>query len=159
MGDFQPGEKPGILSERGRMLRVLRAHPRTESIFVAQTPELAGNVARFELILDYDPFSLDAVRVVDRVEEELEALSREPGGFWSHAGFALSGTTAAIRDLREVTRRDNLRIQLQIQFHLWRNFTVFNVKTGRQHHFGGLAPFTDKAAAIGTDHQIKLARG
>lgn len=114
LGDFQPGEKPGILSERGRMLRVLRAHPRTEAIFVAQTPELAGNVARFELILDYDPFSLEAVRVVDRVEEELEALSREPGGFWSDAGFALSGTTAAIRDLREVTRRDNVRIQLLV---------------------------------------------
>ena len=78
LGEYAPGEKPGILSERGRTLRILRAHPRTKAIFVAQRPELAGNVARFELILDYDPFSLDAIKVVDNVEKTLSALSESP---------------------------------------------------------------------------------
>ncbi len=114
LGVCLPGEKPGILSEQGRMLRVLRAHPRTKAIFVAQTAELAGHVARFELILDYDPFSLEAIEVVDRVETKVQALTRQPGTFWFGAHYALTGTTAAIRDLRSVTQRDNIRIQILV---------------------------------------------
>ena len=111
LGDYSPGEKPGILSTRGRRLRMLRAHPRTEAIFVAQTPELAGDVARFEVILHHDPFSAAAREVVDRIEMTLRDLTRQPGTFWFGADYALTGTTAAIRDLQEVTRRDNIRIQ------------------------------------------------
>ncbi|NLX53781.1 MAG: MMPL family transporter [Planctomycetaceae bacterium] len=114
LGDYAPGEKPGLLSDRGRTLRVLRAHPRTKSIFVAQTQELAGNVARFELILTHDPFSLTAIRVVDQVQEALQTLTQTPGSFWHGAQFALTGTTAAIRDLRQVTRQDNVRIQILV---------------------------------------------
>lgn len=114
LGDYAPGEKPGLLSDRGRTLRVLRAHPRTKSIFVAQTPELAGNVARFELILTHDPFSLPAIHVVDQVQEALQTLTQTPGSFWHGAQFALTGTTAAIRDLRQVTQQDNVRIQVLV---------------------------------------------
>ncbi len=114
LGVYAPGEKPGILSERGRTLRVLRAHPRTKAIFVAQTPELAGNVARFELILEHDPFSLKAVQIVDQVEAKLQELGQQPGSFWLQSRYALTGTTAAIRDLRSVTRRDNIRIQILV---------------------------------------------
>jgi RND superfamily putative drug exporter len=114
LGEYERGEKPGILSDRGRTLRVLRAHPRTKSIFVAQTPELAGNVARFELVLEYDPFSLPAIHVVDQVQETLVALTQVPDSFWHQAQFALTGTTAAIRDLRSVTRHDNVKIQVLV---------------------------------------------
>lgn len=111
LGDYAPGEKPGILSTRGRRLRMLRAHPRTEEIFLAQTPELAGDVARFEVILQHNPFSVAARQVVDRIETMLRDLTQQPGTFWSGADYALTGTTAAIRDLRAVTRRDSIRIQ------------------------------------------------
>lgn len=114
LGEYKPGEKSGILSERARRLRVLRAHPRTKAIFVAQTPQLAGTVARFELILDYDPFSLEAVEVVDHVEAKLQQLTGRSGSYWSGAQYALTGTTAAIRDLRAVTQRDNVRIQILV---------------------------------------------
>ncbi len=114
LGQYGADENPSIVSSRGRRLRVLRAHPRTKAIFVAQVPELEGNVARFELILDYDPFSLDAVRTVDRVEQAMSNLTTAPGSFWQDAQFALAGTTAAIRDLRTVTRRDNIRIQILV---------------------------------------------
>lgn len=114
LGEYAPGEKTGILSDRGRTLRVLRAHPRTKAVFVAQTAELANQVARFELILEYDPFSLDAIQVVDRVQETLERLTRAPDSFWHGAQFALTGTAAAIRDLRSVTQRDNVRIQILV---------------------------------------------
>ncbi len=114
LGLYGPDEKPSIISTRGRRLRVLRAHPRTKAIFVTQVPELAGNVARFELILDYDPFSLDAVETVDRIEQAMHRLTTESGSFWQNAEFALSGTTAAIRDLRTVTTQDNFRIQILV---------------------------------------------
>ncbi len=114
LGEYAPGEKAGLLSDRGRTLRVLRAHPRTRSIFVAQTAELAGRVARFEVVLAHDPFSLAAIQVVDQVQETLERLTRAPDSFWHNAQFAMTGTTAAIRDLRSVTRHDNVRIQMLV---------------------------------------------
>ncbi len=114
LGQYGRDENPSIVSARGRRLRVLRAHPRTKAIFVAQVPELEGDVARFELILNYDPFSLDAVRTVDRVERALVRLTTQTNSFWHNAQFALTGTTAAIRDLRTVTRRDNVRIQVLV---------------------------------------------
>ncbi|MFO7902167.1 MAG: MMPL family transporter [Pirellulaceae bacterium] len=114
LGDYAPGEKPGILSSRGRRLRMLRAHPRTREIFVAQSPELAGDVARFEVILKHNPFSLDAIQVVDRIEDKLQALTQRADAFWSGAEYALTGTTAGIRDLRAVTRRDNIRIKILV---------------------------------------------
>jgi RND superfamily putative drug exporter len=114
LGDYSPGEKPGIASDRGRTLRILRTHPRTKSIFVAQLPELVGSVARFELILEHDPFSLQAIHVVDEVQKKLHQLSEIPDSFWAGAEFAMTGTTAAIRDLRQVTRRDNALIQVLV---------------------------------------------
>lgn len=114
LGDYAPGEKPGIASDRGRTLRILRAHPRTKSIFVAQVPALVGSVARFELILEHDPFSLEAIRVVDDVQRRLHQLADAPESFWHGTEFAMTGTTAAIRDLRQVTRRDNVLIQILV---------------------------------------------
>jgi RND superfamily putative drug exporter len=114
LGQYGPNENPSIVSARGRRLRVLRAHPRTKAIFVAQVPELEGNVARFELVLKFDPFSLEAVQTVDRVEQAMRMLTSEEGSFWQNAQFALAGTTAAIRDLRTVTSRDNIRIQILV---------------------------------------------
>lgn len=111
LGDFERGERPGVASERARRARILRAHPRTKAVFVAQTPELSGNVARFELILECDPFSFEALAVVNRVETSLRDLFAAPHSFWHGARFAVAGTTAAIRDLRDVTRRDYVRIQ------------------------------------------------
>jgi RND superfamily putative drug exporter len=114
LGEYEPGEKPGIVSARGRRLHFLRAHPRTKAVFVSQVPALKGNVARFELILVHDPFSLEAVRTVDRVEQGVRQMTADPESFWYGARFALAGTTAAIRDLRSVTQSDNTRIQLLV---------------------------------------------
>ncbi len=71
-------------------------------------------MARFELILEHDPFSLAAIQVVDQVQETLYKLTQVPDSFWHGARFAMTGTTAAIRDLRSVTRRDNVRIQVLV---------------------------------------------
>ena len=92
----------------------LRQHRLTESIFLAQSPEHRGNVTRFELILNHDPFSSGSIETLVRVEEFLAAQSREAGSFWKNAGFSVAGTTAGIRDLRDVTRSDRWRIQVLV---------------------------------------------
>ena len=91
----------------------LQAHELTRSLYLSQLPELGGDVARLELILDYDPFSLEATGVVKRLAERLQAESENPDSYWYRhpTEFAFAGTTAAICDLRDVTRRDNLLIQ------------------------------------------------
>jgi len=119
LGQYGAGEKPGIISERARQLRLLRVHPRTQAIFVTPVEQLQGDVARLELILRYDPFSVAALEVVSRVDQKLTALAAEPSSFWHQARFALTGTSAAIRDLRTVTRSDHRRIQLLVVVAVW----------------------------------------
>jgi RND superfamily putative drug exporter len=110
LGDFSREERVGILG-RGLQSRLVRAHRRTEGLFVSKARALAGKVARLELILGYDPFSVEAAEVLGRVEKRLRDIQGESGSYWRGAAFFPTGTTAAIRDLRAVTRSDNARIQ------------------------------------------------
>jgi RND superfamily putative drug exporter len=114
LGQLERGTSPGVASSRGMRLRVLRAHRRTREIFVAQVPGWTGKVARLELILQDDPFSLAAVQTVSRVEERLREFTSQPDMFWHDSPFAFAGTSAAIRDLRQVTRTDNLKIKILV---------------------------------------------
>ncbi|HUG70424.1 MAG TPA: MMPL family transporter [Pirellulaceae bacterium] len=96
---------------------ILRQHRLTRSIFLAQSAEHQGNVTRFELILRHDPFSSGAIDTLVRVEaflNEQTAQPDQPDSFWRDAKFAFAGTTAGIRDLRDVTRSDRWRIQILV---------------------------------------------
>ena len=110
LGDHQPGEYVGFAVG----LRAMRAHPRTEQIFLAQTPELAGQVMRVDVVLEDDPFSSAARDTLRQVDTVLKTLSEDPESFWHQATFAYSGTTAGVRDLRAVTQSDNRRIQILV---------------------------------------------
>lgn len=108
------GDRPGLanaFSAQGRRkLSVLR-HPRTRAYFVSQAGPLRGKVTRFELVLRYDPFSLDAVRLLDLLQARVQAVAAEPGSAWHGTHFHLAGTTAGCRDLRQVTQADQALIQ------------------------------------------------
>jgi RND superfamily putative drug exporter len=93
---------------------ILRQHRLTKSIFLAQSPEHRGNVTRFELILKHDPFSSDAIDALTRVETFLNTQRDQLEAFWHDATFSFAGTTAGIRDLRDVTRSDRWRIQVLV---------------------------------------------
>ena len=114
LGLLKPGQKLGILSAQARRVRVLRAHPRTKAIFIAQVPQTAGTFSRFEVIMQYDPFSIEAVRCVDRIDQLLRRITHDTKSYWYQSRFALAGTTAAIRDLRSITAKDNRRIQFLV---------------------------------------------
>jgi len=111
------GEPPGrisLLSAAGRKRLYLRNHQITRSLYLSQVPALEGDVTRLEVLLAHDPFSLDATQVLGRIDTVLAQASSDPASYWAGTQFAYSGTTAAIRDLRVVTRGDNVHIQILV---------------------------------------------
>jgi RND superfamily putative drug exporter len=92
----------------------LQSHSLTRSLYLSKLPELGGDVARLEIVLDHDPFSLDAVETLNRIDQLLDQQAQSPASFWHGTDFVFGGTTAAIRDLRQVTGSDNVRIQILV---------------------------------------------
>jgi RND superfamily putative drug exporter len=111
LGEFPPGKPVSLLAFRTRMIK---AHRRTADIFVAQTPAFAGSVTRLELILEADPFSPEAAKVLAAVDRKLAEVREQPNSYWRDATFLYAGVTAGIRDLRAVTLADNSRIQVLV---------------------------------------------
>lgn len=107
------GDSPGktqLFSTSSLIKLAAKQHPLTKATFVTQVEELQGRVARFELVMQHDPFSSEAIEVLERVEARLAALHRE-SPVWQETRFQYAGTTAGIRDLRDVTQSDSRIIQ------------------------------------------------
>ena len=102
------GDKPGAL--RLAKLAVLR-HPRTKSLYLAQAEKLAGQVTRFDVITHYDPFSIEAADLLDRIDRRLDQLTQDKDSEWYGTNFVYAGTTAGIRDLKAVTLSDQWLIE------------------------------------------------
>ncbi len=109
LGD--PPQRVSILSAAGRRNVFLREHDLTKAVFLAQSPTHRGHVTRFEVILEDDPFSQQAMQTFSQLDRRLSELSESPSSFWQGASFAYTGTTPAIHDLRQVTHGDNWRIR------------------------------------------------
>jgi RND superfamily putative drug exporter len=108
------GDRPGYVNpftHAGQRKLAVIKHPRTQAIFLSQTPELQGDVARLDVVLKHDPFSRDAVRVLDEIDRRLLALVDDQASFWHGGEFVFAGTTAGVRDLMAVTQSDQVVIQ------------------------------------------------
>lgn len=122
LGEFPPDKEglsskrewPGLFKRSAWRKRVASSHPRVQELFVATYGPYAGEVTRFDLILEHDPFSVEAARVMNNVEEKLRTISQISESEWHGATFAYTGTTAGIRDLKLVTQSDNKRIQILV---------------------------------------------
>jgi RND superfamily putative drug exporter len=75
--------------------------------------EVAGEVARFELVCDYDPFSQESMRLLGAVDDWLKKKS-QPNSAWHDVEFEFVGTTAGIRDLDFVNQSDTLMVSVYV---------------------------------------------
>jgi RND superfamily putative drug exporter len=116
LGEFSPDQDGGqsLFSKAAWRRRVAMNRPDVQQLFVATAGPYAGKVARFDLIMEHDPFSIEAEKILTRVEEKLGSISRSTESEWHGATFAFTGTTAGVRDLKLVTQSDNKRIQILV---------------------------------------------
>ncbi|MBS0211117.1 MAG: MMPL family transporter [Planctomycetes bacterium] len=113
------GDTPGMYNIfRGKGLAKLtaRGNKGARAMYLAQNPELAGEVTRFDLILEYDPFSIEALHFVDRLDTDLQKFAADPKSPWHDVQFDFLGTSAATRDLKTVTEADRQLIQQLVVF-------------------------------------------
>ena len=95
----------------GGAARVLAANTsRARDTYATPVDELAGSVARFDLILAEEPFSREAAKRLNEIELYLHQMQRDDAD-WREASFFFTGTTSATRDLERVTSSDQIRIQ------------------------------------------------
>ena len=70
------------------------------------------HVTRLEMTAELDPFSRDSIDHLTRLEGEIRKLL--PEQLRAKTGILVSGPTASIRDLKGVTDRDQIRIDLLV---------------------------------------------
>ena len=81
--------------------------------YVSTNPELEGRLTRFEIVTSRDPFDRESITQLKRIEDAVrEAVPPEERA--KMAGIHLVGATASIRDLKEVTDRDQIRIDILV---------------------------------------------
>lgn len=98
------------LRDRVELKETLR---RSLQTYVAVTNEEdPAHVTRMELITHEDPFAQNSIRDLTRLEKDLQAVWSQVSS--SSANFAILGPTASIRDLKTVTDRDQVRIDLLV---------------------------------------------
>ncbi len=118
--------------------------PLAVSTFVSEADRYRGEVTRFHLVLDKDPFAREARTIVDDIEKVLdtvtsgEAVNAEPPRglskkelqrwitvhedvpeglpAWKGTSFEYIGTTPGMRDLEHVTSRDDTTIKVCVVF-------------------------------------------
>ncbi len=106
------GRRPQSFGLLGALRQAaVRGNPQTRATYLAQNGQYAGKVTRFDLVFRYDPFSPEAIHLLDQLERYLTGLAADPESEWFNTRFYYLGTTAAIRDLKAVTTSDRRRIQ------------------------------------------------
>ncbi|WP_218932303.1 MMPL family transporter [Adhaeretor mobilis] len=115
--DQPTGDPPGTVrlgSVEGLAALAAKSNPQTKAAFVSTSSPLAGEVTRLRLVLDHEPFSAEAVATCDRILETLNQMKVDKESDWYGATFELSGPTAGIRDLENITQSDRRRIEVLV---------------------------------------------
>lgn len=115
LGDFPPerGEM-GLFNKDAWKRRALRNHRVAQEYFFSSIPKFENRLARLDVTIDGDPFSVETAAIVDRIGQFMEYQTNVEGSNWQDATIWLTGTTPSIIDLRSVTLRDNRRIKIAV---------------------------------------------
>lgn len=108
------GDRPGLsnlFSGAGQRKLTTKSSPQSKANFVTPVAELEGQVTRFDVILTCDPFSAEAEATLTSLVHALDGLKADPESAWHGAEFDFLGVTSGTRDLKAVTKSDQILIQ------------------------------------------------
>lgn len=117
LGDYPPGKRMSLLSQDAWLRRFLSRV--SQQRYASSVSTLSNRVAKFDVVLTDNPFSLDASDTLDRLREVLESETGRQDSEWQGADFSFSGTTVGITDLRNITQADRKRIQFLVTCGVW----------------------------------------
>jgi RND superfamily putative drug exporter len=114
LGDFPPERDMSLLSGDAWRRRALRNHRLAQNYFYSPNPELTNRLARLDVTMDGDPFSIETAAKVSQLSRFLYDQAKLDSSPWLGSTVLLTGTTPSIIDLRTVTLRDNQRIKIAV---------------------------------------------
>lgn len=117
LGDYPPGKRMGLFDKDAWRRRLLNRIARER--YVSTVDGLQGRVARFDVVLSDNPFSLEASATLRRIESILQPHLDSPQSAWHSAHLTTTGTTVGITDLRLITQADQRRIQVLVTIGVW----------------------------------------
>ncbi|GIW96980.1 MAG: transporter [Pirellulaceae bacterium] len=119
LGDFPPGKTMSLFEQDAWRRRTLRASHIAQEQFLSSVPQLARRVARFDVVLRSNVFSMESSRAIAGLRKQLEVEFQNADSPWWGSTATFSGTAVGIADLRQVTQADQRRIQMLVTGGVW----------------------------------------
>jgi RND superfamily putative drug exporter len=117
LGDYPPGKRMGLFDKDAWRRRLLNRI--AQERYVSTVDDLKQRVAKFDVVLKDNPFSLEAGATLTRINEVLQQQIEDAASAWRNASYATAGTTVGITDLRRITQGDQTRIQILVTLGVW----------------------------------------
>ncbi len=114
LGDFPPNREMGLLSGDAWRRRALQNHRIAQRYFFSSNPQLANRLARLDVTIDGNPFSIETAEHVLELSRYLNRQAGSQDSVWKGSRVLLAGTTPSIIDLRTITLSDNRRIKIAV---------------------------------------------
>jgi RND superfamily putative drug exporter len=94
--------------------RALQNHRIAQRHFYSSNLQLANRLARLDVTVEGDPFSVETAEIVLDLADHLNQQADSRSSLWYGSEVLLAGTTPSIIDLRTVTLSDNRRIKVAV---------------------------------------------
>ncbi|MCC6508866.1 MAG: MMPL family transporter [Pirellulaceae bacterium] len=119
LGDYPPQRSMSLFNKDAWRRRVLKEHRISIDRYLSPVEAYQNRLARFEVILSDNPFSLDATDTLQRLSNVVNQETQRLDSPWHNARMSTVGTTVGITDLRTVTQADQSRIQILVTLGVW----------------------------------------
>ncbi len=119
LGDYPPGKRMGLFDQDAWRRRILLGHRLTKDRYISSVDHHVLRVAKFDVILSDNPFSVQAADTLSRLRGRVMQEIARTDSPWSGAVMTSSGTTVGISDLRQITQDDQRRIQILVTLGVW----------------------------------------